>query len=173
VIGDRVRWTHTDQQGQPLFPDRGGVIRAVALANGQWHVLVQHANGTYSSELASNLEAVEPGSSIDVLERAWEREACNEAITQLGDYIVGEGLLEDVPEPCQAAIDLLRTFQAELLAVGAARDTAQAAHDAAVAREQPILAQLTEMRTARDAAIAELEAAKKRKRPPGRLSEDA
>lgn len=175
MIGDRVRWAHTDQHGQPLFPDRSGVVRAVALANGQWHVLVQGANGEYRSELASNL-AAEIVSSFSCSARDTDELAArlaerSDAITRLDDYIREQGLDDvDAPEPCALAIDLLKSFQAELLAVGAARDDARTERDEAVSR---LTSAYDTAKAERDALATELEAARKRKRPPGRSAEDS
>lgn len=172
MIGDRVRWAH-DFPDRPetakAFATRGGIIRAVCFAAEHWRVLVQHDDGTYGAELASNLAAVEPGSPADVAERDLaearaELGAERDRTGALLRYITDEGLVEDAPEPCAAAIELLKTFQAELLAVGAARDAAdRMAAELAIERDQ--------MRAERDAAVAEIEATKKRKRSGGRLPE--
>lgn len=174
MIGDRVKWGQPDPEG--VHAHRGGVVRTVALANGHWHVLVQRADGTYGDELAANLVAVEPGAPSDVLERELaevqaEHIAEREQIIHLRDYIIQAGLEEagapSLDDPCGTAIDLLKTFQAELVGVGAARDAA--------------IAEATAARADRDAAIkradeltVELESVKRpkpggRNRPPERI----
>lgn len=187
MIGDRVRWGQPDPEG--VHAHRGGVVRAVTLANSVWHVLVQRADGTFADELAGNLVAVEPGTSTDVLEL--EREVARldlelvaerEQIIHLRDHIIQAGLEEtgapSLDRPCGAAIELLKTFQAELVAVGAARDDARTERDEAVAR---LTSAFDIMKAERDAAIkrtddlsTEIDALKKpkaggRNRPPERL----
>ena len=189
MIGDRVRWGQPDPDG--IHAHRGGVVRAVTLANGQWHALVQRADGTYGSEIVTNLASVEPGASVDALKRELAEVQAEliverDRILQLRAYITEAGL-EDagasaLDDACGAAIELLKTFQVELVAAGAARDAAEvnvkealglyhkaeaavtdaiAERDAAQAVANELTIERDGIRAQRDTAIAERDAALK------------
>jgi hypothetical protein len=156
VTDIRVRWAFVYPEGsgplagQPTRDLHGRVLTWQVTSSGVQAIVERDDNGRIESALIENL-------AVDHTERVEAPASLVEYVTAglplLVDHIVGEGLEERAAaerDPCGTAIELLKLLQAELLQTGAARDAAVAERDAALRHA--------------DTLGTELEAVKKRKR---------